>query len=62
MSNTSIESRAPRDQIEELAESSEPKAPFVEPKLSFVEPKLTKRGDFVGLTEGFFGPFTPPSS
>lgn len=38
------------------------KASFVEPKLTFVEPKLTERGDFVDLTEGFFGPFTPPSS
>lgn len=38
------------------------KQPFIEPKLRFIEPKLTKRGDFVNLTEGFFGPFTPPSS
>ena len=62
MSNTTIELRTQHKQVDLRAEQTESKLPFVEPKLTFVEPKLTKRGDFVDLTEGFFGPFTPPGS
>lgn len=62
MSNTRTESRTQVAHTGQPTNTADQKQPFVEPKLTFVEPKLTKQGDFVDLTEGFFGPFTPPSS